>query len=160
MTMGSDFQYQNANHWFKNLDKLIKYVNQQVSCIHSSKTDQQYFFLQQINGSNVNVFYSTPSCYLYALNRANRTWTSKIDDFFPYAMGPHLVRTGFYTSRPALKRYERYSNNILQVTRQLNAFAQLNMRNNMFPLGKIPLDILSSQFFIFHSGCHGYFATS
>jgi lysosomal alpha-mannosidase len=30
MTMGSDFQYENANTWFKNLDKLIKYVNAQV----------------------------------------------------------------------------------------------------------------------------------
>ncbi len=31
MTMGQDFNYLNANEWFKNLDKLIKYVNQQVS---------------------------------------------------------------------------------------------------------------------------------
>ena len=27
MTMGSDFQYENAHEWYKNLDKLIKYVN-------------------------------------------------------------------------------------------------------------------------------------
>ena len=31
MTMGSDFQYENANVWFKNLDKLIQQVNAQVS---------------------------------------------------------------------------------------------------------------------------------
>jgi len=30
MTMGSDFQFENANEWFKNMDKLIKYVNAQV----------------------------------------------------------------------------------------------------------------------------------
>ena len=30
MTMGSDFEYENANEWYKNLDKLIKYVNAQV----------------------------------------------------------------------------------------------------------------------------------
>ena len=27
MTMGSDFQYQNAHHWYKNMDKLIQYTN-------------------------------------------------------------------------------------------------------------------------------------
>lgn len=30
MTMGQDFNYYNANEWFKNIDKLIKYVNEQV----------------------------------------------------------------------------------------------------------------------------------
>lgn len=30
MTMGSDFQYENANLWYKSLDKLIKHVNAQV----------------------------------------------------------------------------------------------------------------------------------
>ena len=57
MTMGSDFQYENANLWYKNLDKLIRYVN-----------------AQQTNGSDVNVVYSTPSCYLQELHRANLTW--------------------------------------------------------------------------------------
>ncbi|XP_068743472.1 lysosomal alpha-mannosidase-like [Montipora capricornis] len=31
MTMGEDFQYENANTWYKNLDKLIKYVN--MNCL-------------------------------------------------------------------------------------------------------------------------------
>jgi lysosomal alpha-mannosidase len=94
----------------------------------------------------VNVFYSTPSCYLYALNQANQTWTTKTDDFFPYGMGPHHLRTGFYTSRPALKRYERYSNNILQVTRQLNAFSNINMRNDFFSLSKMILMLIAFVF--------------
>jgi lysosomal alpha-mannosidase len=119
MTMGSDFQYENANEWFKNMDKLIKYVNQ-----------------QQANGSNVNAFYSTPSCYLYALNKAGRNWTSKTDDFFPYAHHPHGFWTGYFTSRPAFKRYERHSNNILQVTRQLNAFSNSELRNSIFVLSE------------------------
>jgi lysosomal alpha-mannosidase len=84
----------------------------------------------------VNVFYTTPSCYLYALNKVDRKWTSKTDDFFPYAMYPHKYETGFFTSRPALKRYERYSNNVLQGIRQLNAFSNINMRNSLFPLSK------------------------
>jgi len=44
--------------------------------------------------------------------------------------------TGFFTSRPALKRYERHSNNILQVTRQLNALANMNLRESIFVLSK------------------------
>ncbi|CAF1321855.1 unnamed protein product [Rotaria sp. Silwood1] len=119
MTMGSDFHYENANEWFKNLEKLIKYVN-----------------AQQKNGSDVNLFYSTPTCYLYALNKANRTWTTKTDDFFPISFNQHGLWTGYFTSRPALKRYERYSNNILQVTRQLNAFSNITLRQAIFPLNE------------------------
>ncbi|CAF1413328.1 unnamed protein product [Adineta ricciae] len=115
MTMGGDFFAENAHRNFKNLDKLIHYVN-----------------LQQENGSDVNVFYSTPSCYLYALNKAGKKWSTKTDDFFPYASTPFVYWTGYFTSRPALKRYERYANNILQATRQLNGFSQINRRNVIF----------------------------
>nr|XP_012645942.1 lysosomal alpha-mannosidase isoform X1 [Microcebus murinus] len=104
MTMGSDFQYENAHMWFKNLDKLIQLVN-----------------AKQANGSRVNVLYSTPACYLWELNKANLTWSVKQDDFFPYADGPSMFWTGYFTSRPALKRYERLSYNFLQVCNQLEA---------------------------------------
>ncbi len=84
----------------------------------------------------MNVFYSTPSCYLYALNQADRAWTSKTDDFFPYSNRPHGYWTGYFTSRATLKGYERYSNNILQVTRQLNALSNSDLRNSIFYLSK------------------------
>ncbi|XP_036044538.1 lysosomal alpha-mannosidase isoform X2 [Onychomys torridus] len=106
MTMGSDFQYENANMWFKNMDKLIRLVNE-----------------QQAEGSKVHVLYSTPTCYLWELNKANLTWSVKEDDFFPYADGPHMFWTGYFSSRPALKRYERLSYNFLQVCNQLEALA-------------------------------------
>uniref|UniRef100_A0A667WC52 Alpha-mannosidase n=1 Tax=Myripristis murdjan TaxID=586833 RepID=A0A667WC52_9TELE len=83
MTMGSDFQYENANLWYKNLDKLIHYVN-----------------ARQANGSKVNV-------------------QMRLDDFFPYADNAHNFWTGYFTSRPALKRYERLSNSYLQTCNQL-----------------------------------------
>ncbi|XP_063885164.1 lysosomal alpha-mannosidase-like isoform X4 [Scylla paramamosain] len=102
MTMGMDFQYQNANTWFVNLDKLIRYVNK-----------------RQSSGSQVNVLYSTPSCYLSALHDANQTWTSKTDDFFPYASGNHSYWTGYFTSRPTLKGYVRQTNGILQAVKQV-----------------------------------------
>ncbi|CAH2272891.1 voltage-dependent P Q-type calcium channel subunit alpha-1A [Pelobates cultripes] len=118
MTMGSDFQYENANLWFKNMDKLITLVN-----------------AQQTNGSKVNVFYSTPSCYLNSLNRANMSWPIKTDDFFPYADGAHMFWTGYFTSRPTFKRYERLSNNFLQVCNQLEALTGMAARNGPYGTG-------------------------
>ncbi|KAM9241653.1 lysosomal alpha-mannosidase-like [Dugong dugon] len=105
MTMGSDFHYEQAQNWFENLDKLIRLVNAQ----------------QQANGSQIHVLYSTPACYLRELNKANLSWSVKQDDFFPYAYVPHKFWTGFFSSRPALKRYERLSYNFLQVCNQLEA---------------------------------------
>jgi lysosomal alpha-mannosidase len=44
MTMGSDFQYQNANEWFKNMDKLIKYVNDQVNSSYENDESPIFIF--------------------------------------------------------------------------------------------------------------------
>jgi lysosomal alpha-mannosidase len=112
--MGSDFQYSNSHLWFKNLDKLINYVNDNNKN-ESSNGDKK-----------LNVFYSTPACYLYALNQANITeWPTKKDDFFPYAHRPHSYWTGYFTSRSALKYFERRTNNYLQTIRQLTVLANL-----------------------------------
>ncbi|RXG51005.1 Lysosomal alpha-mannosidase [Armadillidium vulgare] len=73
----------------------------------------------QTNGSNINVVYSTPSCYVDALHSENITWPNKTDDFFPYATDEHSYWTGYFTSRPTLKGFERQGNNILQVAKQL-----------------------------------------
>ncbi|KAM3623462.1 uncharacterized protein V6R79_011495 [Siganus canaliculatus] len=118
MTMGSDFQYENANLWYKNLDKLIYYVNS-----------------LQASGSNVNVLYSTPSCYLQELHKANLTWALKTDDFFPYADDAHDFWTGYFTSRPALKRYERISNSNLQTCNQLEVLGGPVSRTGPFGQG-------------------------
>ncbi|XP_065910012.1 lysosomal alpha-mannosidase-like [Dysidea avara] len=100
LTMGSDFQYENAHLWYKNLDKLIHYV---------SLTNE------------VNIFYSTPSRYVDAIHQANMTWEVKTDDFFPYADCPWCYWTGYFTSRVALKGYVRKLNGLLQTCRQLEA---------------------------------------
>ncbi|XP_039626448.1 lysosomal alpha-mannosidase [Polypterus senegalus] len=123
MTMGSDFQYENANLWYKNMDKLIRYVNE-----------------QQKHGSNVSVFYSSPSCYLNELHQSNLTWSVKDDDFFPYADGPHDFWTGYFTSRPAFKRYERMSNNFLQICNQLEVLGGKSSREG--PNGRGESDTL------------------
>ena len=104
-TMGSDFNHENSNTWFKELDKLIKYAN--------------------MNGTH-HAFYSTPSIYVAAKNKAGLSWPLKTDDYFPYADGPDNFWTGYFTSRPALKRYIRIGSAFLQVARQLDFFAQTN----------------------------------
>ncbi|KAJ4794961.1 Alpha-mannosidase [Rhynchospora pubera] len=97
-TMGTDFKYQYAESWFRNLDKLIHYVNKD---------------------GRVNALYSTPSIYTDAKFAANETWPIKTDDFFPYADNPNAYWTGYFTSRPALKRYVRLMSAYYLAARQL-----------------------------------------
>ncbi|CAG9761788.1 unnamed protein product [Ceutorhynchus assimilis] len=110
--MGRDFAYQEAETWFRNIDKLIKYINNH----------------ETFEGKKYNLLYSTPSCYIAAVQKQSKgilTSPLKLDDFFPYATDPHAYWTGYYTSRPTLKRYERLGNNFLQVCKQLFALAHL-----------------------------------
>jgi len=87
--IGEDFQFMNAVQNFKNMDKLMKYINS-----HSSTY-------------GVNIFYSTPSIYTKAVNDAGLVWDVKTDDFFPYGDGPHAIWSGYFTSRAPLKGYVR-----------------------------------------------------
>lgn len=50
----------------------------------------------------------------------------KTDDFFPYADGVGSLLVGYFTSRPASKRFIRQANNILQIAKQLAAVASLD----------------------------------
>lgn len=107
--MGDDFQYENALMNFKNMDKLIKYVN-----------------ARQAQGSKINVFYSTPACYLNSLHETLAlTWPTKTQDFLPYSTDMHSWWTGYYTSRPTQKRFERDGNHFLQVTKQLTTLSNI-----------------------------------
>jgi lysosomal alpha-mannosidase len=98
--MGDDFNYMNALMYFKNTDKIISYIN-------------------QLNGSTLNAFYSTPSQYLQAKLDSGIAFPTKTDDLFPYADGPHSYWTGYFTSRASFKRYVRESTNVHQNARQL-----------------------------------------
>ncbi|UYV68491.1 MAN2B1 [Cordylochernes scorpioides] len=82
--------------------------------------------VQQANGSLWNAFYSTPHCYLYGLNQANQSWSSKADDFFPYASDPHAYWTGYFSSRPAFKGYVKDAQAFLQVVKQQYVLGELS----------------------------------
>ncbi len=63
--MGSDFQYTNARGWYKNMDKLIHYVNMNTS------------------QHGVNLLYSNPATYTNYKLAQDITWPLKTDDFMP-----------------------------------------------------------------------------
>ncbi|XP_052262943.1 lysosomal alpha-mannosidase-like [Dreissena polymorpha] len=110
--MGSDFQYRDADKWYRNLDMLIEKVN-------ARQSDPAF---------KMNLLYSNPACYLYQLNLANRTWTTKSDDFFPYAHRAHSFWTGYFTSRPNLKRLVRTAGALLQTCKQLSALTEIPLQ--------------------------------
>lgn len=72
--------------------------------------------------------YSTPSCYIKAVkdqvDKKKIKLTEKSDDFFPYASDSHSFWTGYFTSRPTSKRFERVGNSILQSAKQLTTFSR------------------------------------
>ncbi|GJQ67661.1 hypothetical protein Trydic_g16491 [Trypoxylus dichotomus] len=122
VTMGGDFTYQAAEMYFTNMDKLIEGFKEYRP--------------------DINIIYSTPSCYLKAVNEEakskNIQFQLKTDDFFPYASGAHTYWTGYFTSRPNSKRFERQANNLLQVMKQAVSFTKyryhLNFEDNLTPL--------------------------
>ncbi|XP_068158601.1 lysosomal alpha-mannosidase-like isoform X2 [Drosophila tropicalis] len=107
--MGDDFHYENAQQNYQNMDKLIKYVNQ-----------------RQADGSRYNIFYSTASCYLNSLHKGLQTWPNKTQDFLPHSNEAKSYWTGYFTSRPTQKRFERDGNHMLQTAKQLSTFANLS----------------------------------
>ena len=55
------------------------------------------------------------------------SWRSvevKRDDFFPYADCDHCYWTGYFTSRPGLKRMEREASLFLQLCRQIESLVE------------------------------------
>jgi alpha-mannosidase len=109
---GSDFQYQNADHWFHNLDKIIHYVNVNAK-----------------NGGPVVAFYSTPSHYTDAKHKEtlqhSAKWEVRSDDIFPLGDNAHAYWSGYFTSRPSLKRQVRFATNFLAAARQMEVIANI-----------------------------------
>ncbi|XP_037300756.1 lysosomal alpha-mannosidase isoform X2 [Manduca sexta] len=111
VTMGGDFTYQSAANWFVNIDKLINHVNTHPA-----------------NLSDINIFYSTPSCYLkaiYLYGRRDKAVFTEKGDHLPYASDTTTYWTGYYTSRPSLKYLIRRAHVFLQVVKQLTVLARM-----------------------------------
>lgn len=103
---GGDFQFSAAGQNFKSLDRMISYINR--------------------NAPDIDIFYSTPSCYQYSvykyLSKENKTINlpEKFDDFMPYDSSPTVWWSGYFASRPSVKLIERETANLLQVARAVS----------------------------------------
>ena len=113
---GDDFKFKNSEHYFENLDKLLEAV-------------KEYH-------PEVNMFYSNPMCYLYAVHQTNRTFEVREKDYLP-------LWTGFYTSRPSLKLQDRVTNNLLQISKQLDAMTRIPENEPFINEGKNELGIMT-----------------
>jgi Glycosyl hydrolases family 38 C-terminal domain/Alpha mannosidase middle domain/Glycosyl hydrolases family 38 C-terminal beta sandwich domain len=100
LPIGCDFQYENAATMFRNLDKVIHWLNQD---------------------GRVNAFYSTPSIYTDAKLSSGKSYTLKTDDYMNYADGPHAYWSGYFVSRAALKHYIRDTSSVFQAAKQVQA---------------------------------------
>jgi len=98
-TMGSDFHYSNSRMWFKNMDKLLNYIN--------SRPD-----------FGVKFVYSTPKVYIDAIQKEKASYPVKTDDFFPYADNAHAFWTGYFTSRVSLKGFVKDFSRFTQAARK------------------------------------------
>ncbi|XP_061727696.1 lysosomal alpha-mannosidase-like isoform X2 [Cydia pomonella] len=111
VTMGGDFTYQSAANWFMSMDKLINHVNTHPA-----------------NMSDINIFYSSPSCYLKALylnGRRDKAIYAEKGDHLPYGSDSSTYWTGFYTSRPSIKYLTRKTHIFLQIAKQLTVLARM-----------------------------------
>ena len=104
VTFGDDFEHEQSHEYFKNLDKLMHYINVNTS-IHG-----------------FHALYSTPSYYLNAKNNdPSIEFPENTYDFFPYEDGPDYLWAGYFTSRPGLKNFIRDTSSIYSTARQLQA---------------------------------------
>ena len=95
--------------WYKNVDKLIKFIN-----------DRPEY--------GVKVMYSTPSKYIKAIQAEGNKYPTKTDDFFPYADYQHAYWTGYFVSRVAVKGFVRDFGRWIQATRK--HISEIKMRGD------------------------------
>lgn len=88
VVIGGDFNFIDAKASYSHLEEIINFMNLNY-------------------GDKLNMFYSTPSNYIDALNHQNIRFPTKYDDLFPYADSFGHYWTGFYSSRPNLKKLIR-----------------------------------------------------
>lgn len=123
LTMGEDFNYENSLTWYENMEKMASSL---LALQASGKVDVASILAPRFD--KINMFYSSPNTYtdckfkeIWAAQNLDGPYETKTDDFFPYSDRPNGFWTGYFTSRPALKRLERVGSSFLLAARQTQA---------------------------------------
>ncbi len=127
LTMGSDFQFENAAENFRNLDLMISGVKHFLE--EYNNNEDNGLDLDRFRGG-INIFYSSPESYTKAKYREKLDWEVKVDDFFPYSDCKHCFWTGYFVSRASLKRFERFGSSFLHASRHLEVKDKRGERSN------------------------------
>ena len=102
--VGGDFEWGMAKNYYERMEVLID-------------------FFEKNPGYGIKAHFSTPSQYTKAVYKEivakNISLTEKVDDFFPYRDTPNAFWTGFYTSKPLLKKMVREASTYLQGVKKL-----------------------------------------
>lgn len=91
---GCDFTYMNALAEFKNIERMMEYVNSK-------------------NNYNITLKMSTPSDYIEALKKEKIKWPVKYEDGFPYGSSEYEMWVGYFSSRPEAKKMTKDASAIL-----------------------------------------------
>ena len=125
--IGDDFRFINAQVQFKNWDRIIDHVN---------KHSKLY---------GVELRYSTLSEYFDAVAKQNIEYSVYQGDFFPYADNQNSYWSGYFTSKPVLKRVARDAENWLRLAEiknlQLKFVGGKNEESVLDPLRKAVAEV-------------------
>ncbi|KAL6080566.1 Alpha-mannosidase 2 [Balamuthia mandrillaris] len=123
---GDDFKFRKADTQFSNMDMLIEYIN-----AHSDEY-------------NLDIRYATVSEYFDAVHQEQAAFPLYKGDFFPYADNKDSYWTGYYTTRPRLKRLTRTAFSLLHSAESAFVFARsaYNMWQNELDNDARPQTIL------------------
>ena len=95
--LGDDFTFKSPNSAYLSVERIIDYINNHPEYSKITK-----------------LFYSNTETYFNALHQSDVIFPSYNDlDFYPYSDGKKIYWTGFFTSRPYLKRLTRIAGSYL-----------------------------------------------
>ena len=135
---GNDFNYQYAAQNYQNMDKLLRAVNADGRIIAFYSTPARYVEakLSEVQQQEEQGRQERQREGRDAAATADEDETTTIaypvkrDDFFPYADQPHAYWTGYFTSRPTQKFYNKYASAYLQTARQIQLLGMVSKESS------------------------------